>query len=364
MGGGADDGSEPGDRTGGGDQHTGPSPPGHRRMAHRASRRPRPPAAERGVRRIHFPGGAHPWCALPALPANRDPGGRAVHRTPPCGAAGGGLRGGGHLRRRARGALRDADPGRARLRHPGAPRPRPRLPPGRRPVRVGGSGPAGGHRARSPASAGPSEPELRGDVFVDADWVDEHRDQAGYALLDGRPDNEYTGRGQRARRHLPAGPHPRGGTRLLGGVHPLTRRAELRLARGDGGSLPARRHRSRGDRRQLLLHWHARQRELLRLAPDGPRDPLLRRLVERLELAGTARGDGAAASAALRSRQRLGFERAASEWCLQGDGALHGGWLIGPLPQGSVSTPTRRAARMSALSSVARGTPRLMAISR
>lgn len=40
---------------------------------------------------------------------------------------------------------------------------------------------------------GAFEPELQDDVFVDAAWVDERRNRAGYALLDGRPDNEYTG---------------------------------------------------------------------------------------------------------------------------------------------------------------------------
>ena len=40
---------------------------------------------------------------------------------------------------------------------------------------------------------GTFRPALREDVFVDANWVDERRDDAGYALLDGRPDNEYTG---------------------------------------------------------------------------------------------------------------------------------------------------------------------------
>ena len=34
---------------------------------------------------------------------------------------------------------------------------------------------------------------LRDDVFVSAEWVDEQRNRAGYALLDGRPDDEYTG---------------------------------------------------------------------------------------------------------------------------------------------------------------------------
>ena len=40
---------------------------------------------------------------------------------------------------------------------------------------------------------GAFEARPQGDVFVDAAWVDERRGQAGYALLDGRPDNEYTG---------------------------------------------------------------------------------------------------------------------------------------------------------------------------
>ena len=40
---------------------------------------------------------------------------------------------------------------------------------------------------------GAFEPRLRDDVFVDAEWVDERRSSAGFALLDGRPDNEYTG---------------------------------------------------------------------------------------------------------------------------------------------------------------------------
>ena len=54
---------------------------------------------------------------------------------------------------------------------------------------------AGHEIAMGPESGGRGafEPELQDDVFVDAEWVDERRNSAGYALLDGRPDNEYTG---------------------------------------------------------------------------------------------------------------------------------------------------------------------------
>ncbi len=54
---------------------------------------------------------------------------------------------------------------------------------------------AGREVAMGPVSGGRGafEPRPRDDVFVDADWVDERRDRTGFALLDGRPDDEYTG---------------------------------------------------------------------------------------------------------------------------------------------------------------------------
>ena len=68
-----------------------------------------------------------------------------------------------------------------------------RLPAGRGPVLRGRKRAAPVATGEVTGERGTFRPALRNDVFVDANWVDERRDGAGYALLDGRPDNEYTG---------------------------------------------------------------------------------------------------------------------------------------------------------------------------